>query len=117
MPERDADKKAAMPEHTRRVGGGTAESRGGAHQAGPAWEGTVGGRRFVTMEEVVCRENMLAAYDRVVGNKGAPGVDGMSPLLSNVLLDELDKELERRGHRFVRYADDCNIYVRSRHAG
>jgi RNA-directed DNA polymerase len=41
----------------------------------------------------------------------------LSPLLSNVLLDELDRELERRGHRFVRYADDCNIYVRSRRAG
>ena len=38
----------------------------------------------------------------------------MSPLLSNIVLDELDRELERRGHKFVRYADDCNIYVRSR---
>jgi retron-type reverse transcriptase len=37
--------------------------------------------------------------------------------LSNLMLDELDRELERRGHRFVRYADDCNIYVRSRRAG
>jgi hypothetical protein len=35
----------------------------------------------------------------------------LSPLLSNLVLDELDRELERRGHRFVRYADDCNIYV------
>ena len=41
----------------------------------------------------------------------------LSPLLSNILLDDLDKELERRGHAFVRYADDCNIYVRSRRAG
>src|SRR6476469_10454231 len=40
-----------------------------------------------------------------------------SPLLSNLLLDELDKELARRGHRFCRYADACNIYVRSRRAG
>ena len=39
------------------------------------------------------------------------------PLLANVLLDEVDKELERRGHAFVRYADDCNVYVRSRRAG
>ena len=281
MPESGADKKAAMPEHARRVGGGTAESRGSAHQAGTVWEGHVGDQDSLTMEEVVCRENMLAAYQRVVSNKGAPGVDGitvaelapmlhtrwqairdellgdtyrpapvreveipkpggkgvrtlgiptvldrliqqallqvlqprfdptfsdssygfrpgrsahqalekarehiavghrwvvdmdlerffdrvkhdvlmsrlarrikdkrilrlirrylqagmmegglvsqrtegtpqggpLSPLLSNVLLDELDKELERRGHRFVRYADDCNIYVRSRHAG
>ncbi len=41
----------------------------------------------------------------------------LSPLLSNIVLDELDQELERRGHRFARYADDCNIYVRSRRAG
>ena len=41
----------------------------------------------------------------------------ISPLLSNLVLDELDRELERRGHRFVRFADDCNIYVRSERAG
>jgi len=41
----------------------------------------------------------------------------MSPLLSNVLLTELDRELERGGHRFCRYADDCNIYIRSRRSG
>ena len=41
----------------------------------------------------------------------------MSPLLANVLLDGVDRELERRGHRFVRYADDCNVYVRSQKAG
>ena len=41
----------------------------------------------------------------------------ISPLLANVLLDEVDRELERRGHRFVRYADDCNVYVRSQKAG
>src|SRR3954464_10808414 len=41
----------------------------------------------------------------------------LSPLLSNLVLDELDRELERRGHRFVRYADDCNVYVRSEKAG
>jgi len=41
----------------------------------------------------------------------------LSPLLANVLLDEVDRELEKRGHAFVRYADDCNIYVRSRRAG
>jgi RNA-directed DNA polymerase len=49
--------------------------------------------------------------------EGTPQGGPLSPLLSNVLLDELDKELERRGHRFVRYADDCNIYVRSEAAG
>ena len=41
----------------------------------------------------------------------------LSPLLSNLVLDELDRELERRGHRFVRYADDCNLFVRSERAG
>jgi RNA-directed DNA polymerase len=41
----------------------------------------------------------------------------LSPLLSNLMLDDLDKELARRGHRFCRYADDCNIYVRSQRAG
>src|SRR6202011_5177318 len=49
--------------------------------------------------------------------EGTPQGGPLSPLLSNLLLDELDKELERRGHRFVRYADDCNIYVRSKHSG
>jgi RNA-directed DNA polymerase len=49
--------------------------------------------------------------------EGTPQGGPLSPLLSNLLLDELDKELERRGLRFVRYADDCNVYVRSRRAG
>ena len=49
--------------------------------------------------------------------EGTPQGGPLSPLLSNILLDELDKELERRGHQFCRYADDCNIYVRSRSAG
>ena len=49
--------------------------------------------------------------------EGTPQGGPLSPLLSNIVLDELDRELERRGHRFVRYADDCNIYVRSHRAG
>jgi RNA-directed DNA polymerase len=49
--------------------------------------------------------------------EGTPQGGPLSPLLSNVMLDVLDKELEKRGHRFVRYADDCNIYVRSQLAG
>ena len=55
----------------------------------------------------------------IVGQRteGTPQGGPLSPLLSNILLDELDRELERRGHRFVRYADDCNIYVRSQRAG
>jgi RNA-directed DNA polymerase len=50
-------------------------------------------------------------------HEGTPQGGPLSPLLSNILLDELDKELERRGHRFCRYADDANIYVRSERAG
>ena len=49
--------------------------------------------------------------------QGTPQGGPLSPLLSNLMLDVLDKELEKRGHRFVRYADDCNIYVRSQRAG
>ncbi len=49
--------------------------------------------------------------------EGTPQGGPLSPLLSNILLDELDKELERRGHKFCRYADDCNIYVHSRSTG
>ena len=50
-------------------------------------------------------------------DEGTPQGGPLSPLLSNLVLDELDRELEKRGHRFVRYADDCNIYVQSERAG
>jgi RNA-directed DNA polymerase len=50
-------------------------------------------------------------------DEGTPQGGPLSPLLSNLMLDDLDRELTRRGHRFCRYADDCNIYVRSRRAG
>jgi RNA-directed DNA polymerase len=50
-------------------------------------------------------------------HEGTPQGGPLSPLLANLLLDDLDKELERRGHRFCRYADDCNIYVRTQKAG
>ncbi|RPF41984.1 group II intron reverse transcriptase/maturase, partial [Thermodesulfitimonas autotrophica] len=49
--------------------------------------------------------------------EGTPQGGPLSPLLANIILDDLDKELERRGHKFARYADDCNIYVKSRRAG
>jgi len=60
-----------------------------------------------------------ALYGGVVSRtvKGTPQGGPLSPLLSNILLDDLDKELERRGHCFCRYADDCNIYVSSRRSG
>ena len=60
------------------------------------------------MEKVADLGNLVRAWKRVKANKGA---GPLSPLLANIVLDELDKELERRGHRFCRYADDCNIYV------
>lgn len=68
-------------------------------------------RRFLTAG--------IAMQDGVVVGRqeGTPQGGPLSPLLSNILLDEVDKELERRGHKFCRYADDQNIYVRSRRAG
>lgn len=53
----------------------------------------------------------------VASEEGTPQGGPLSPLLANIILDDLDKELEKRGHRFVRYADDCNIYVKSKRAG
>ena len=54
---------------------------------------------------------------KVAVQEGTPQGGPLSPLLSNIVLDELDSELARRGLRFVRYADDCNIFVRSERAG
>lgn len=54
---------------------------------------------------------------KVKNEEGTPQGGPLSPLLANIMLDELDKELEKRGHKFCRYADDCNIYVKSRKAG
>ena len=74
-------------------------------------------KRILKLIRLFLQAGMLE--DGVVSQRaeGTPQGGPLSPLLSNVLLDELDKELERRGHRFVRYADDCNIYVRSRRSG
>jgi len=60
---------------------------------------------------------MLFSEGLKATEKGTPQGGPLSPLLSNILLDDLDKELERRGHSFCRYADDCNIYVQTRIAG
>jgi RNA-directed DNA polymerase len=60
----------------------------------------------------VMEDGLVSAVD-----EGTPQGGPLSPLLSNIVLDELDRELTRRGHRFARYADDCNIYVRSQRAG
>ncbi len=60
----------------------------------------------------------ILAHGRIIEREeGTPQGGPLSPLLANVLLDEVDRELERRGHRFVRYADDCNVYVTSLRAG
>ena len=67
-------------------------------------------RAFLTVG--VMEKGLVSPVD-----EGTPQGGPLSPLLSNLVLDELDRELERRGHRFVRYADDCNIYVRSVRAG
>jgi len=61
--------------------------------------------------------DVMADGVTVERHEGTPQGGPLSPLLANVLLDEVDKELEKRGHAFVRYADDCNVYVRSKRAG
>ena len=60
----------------------------------------------------VIEDGLVTAVD-----EDTPQGGPLSPLLSNLVLDELDRELERRGHRYSRYADDCNIYVGSERAG
>jgi group II intron reverse transcriptase/maturase len=80
-------------------------------------------RRRVKDRRVLVLINRYLQAGMMTGGVVSPRTEGtpqggpLSPLLSNILLDDLDKELERRGHRFVRYADDCNVYVRSRRAG
>ena len=63
------------------------------------------------------RAGLMTGGITTARSEGTPQGGPLSPLLSNILLDDLDKELERRGHAFCRYADDCNIYVRTRRAG
>jgi group II intron reverse transcriptase/maturase len=73
--------------------------------------------RILKLIRSYLKAGVLAGGVATARVEGAPQGGPLSPLLSNVLLTELDRELERRGHRFCRYADDCNIYVRSRRAG
>src|SRR5690554_1266155 len=74
-------------------------------------------RRILTLIRRYLRAGMLEGGLVSPRREGTPQGGPLSPLLSNVLLTELDRELERRGHRFCRYADDCNIYVKSQAAG
>jgi len=74
-------------------------------------------KRVLHLIRSYLQAGMMSGGLVTVRREGTPQGGPLSPLLSNILLDELDKELERRGHKFCRYADDCNIYVRSRSAG
>lgn len=77
----------------------------------------IGDKRMLRLIRGYLSAGMMA--DGVVSEReeGTPQGGPLSPLLANVLLDEVDKELERTGHAFVRYADDCNVYVQSKRAG
>ncbi len=74
-------------------------------------------KRVLKLGRAYLRAGILENGLVSVPSEGTPQGGPLSPFLSNVVLDELDKELESRGHRYVRYADDCNIYVSSRRAG
>ena len=74
-------------------------------------------RLLVLMGRMLRAKVVLPDGVVVSTEEGVPQGGPLSPLLSNIVLDELDSELEKRGHRFVRYADDCNVYVRSERAG
>ena len=78
----------------------------------------IGDRRVLMIIRRYLEAGVMAQGGVVIERyEGTPQGGPLSPLLANVLLDEVDKELEKRGHRFVRYADDQNVYVRSRRAG
>ena len=81
-------------------------------------EQRIADRRVLALIRQMLRAKVVLPDGVVVANeRGTPQGGPLSPLLSNIVLDELDAELEQRGHRFVRYADDCNVYVRSERAG
>jgi len=74
-------------------------------------------RRILKLIRSYLQAGIMEGGVTTARTEGTPQGGPLSPLLSNILLTDLDRELERRGHRFCRYADDCNIYVRSRRAG
>lgn len=74
-------------------------------------------KRFLRITRAFLNAGLMQNGVCVARSEGTPQGGPLSPLLANLLLDDLDKELEKRGHRFCRYADDCNIYVQSLRAG
>lgn len=77
----------------------------------------IGDERILKLIRRYLEAGVMVEGVKVQSERGTPQGGPLSPLLANVLLDDLDRELGRRGHRFVRYADDCNVYVRSIRAG
>lgn len=77
----------------------------------------IGDKRLLRLINAFLKAGMMTGGLEEQRIAGTPQGGPLSPLLSNIVLDELDKELEKRGHKFCRYADDCNIYVKSRKAG
>ena len=77
----------------------------------------VGDKRVLRLIRRYLQAGLMLEGIETQRTEGTPQGGPLSPLLSNILLDDLDKELERRGHAFCRYADDCNIYVASKRAG
>ena len=74
-------------------------------------------KRVLLLIRKYLQSGIMIGEIKTAREEGTPQGGPLSPLLSNILLDDLDKELERRGHKFCRYADDCNIYVQSEEAG
>jgi RNA-directed DNA polymerase len=77
----------------------------------------IGDKRILTIIRRYLQAGLMIGGVVSPRTEGTPQGGPLSPLLSNILLDDLDKELEKRGHAFCRYADDCNLYVRSERAG
>jgi RNA-directed DNA polymerase len=80
-------------------------------------EKRIGDRRVLNLIRRYLQAGMYVGGLVMDRHEGTPQGGPLSPLLANVLLDEVDQALDKRGHRFVRYADDCNVYVRSQQAG
>ena len=75
------------------------------------------GKRVLDLIRKYLKSGIMLNGIIVSNEKGIPQGGPLSPLLSNIILDEVDKELERRGHKFCRFTDDCNIYVKRKKAG